>query len=209
MRPTSACPPRQSQRTAGQIIDVSHEGAPIFALSRLPAFLQSVFNSNHAILLLDGVDELSPTDIEAAVDYLKLLLKAYPRLRVVTTGTLDHLAELIGFGFVPLAVMPWSEFDRDQYIETWAELWTRYVSVEAWAQASYDPVDPFMLNQWILQDNNIGLTPLEFTLKVWGTYAGDLRGPRAMDAHRYASAPASPRKTRRRRPCRSWRCNPA
>ena len=42
-------------------------------------------------------------------------------------------------------------------------------------------VDPLLLNGWLNADAST-LTPLELTLKAWGAYAGDLRGPRPIDA---------------------------
>ena len=69
----------------------------------------------------------------------------------------------------------------EAFIRCWGELWGRFVSVEAWAQAGLEPVDPLLLNTWLGSGNGV-LTPLELTLKVWAAYAGDGLGPHVLDA---------------------------
>jgi HEAT repeat protein len=163
------------------IIDAISEDAPLLALSRLPGFIQSIFQNKRAILLLDDVDELAPPAVSEIVDYLKVLIMTYPGLRIVTTGAQEHVDGLLGLGFALLVVMPWNERQQADFLEKWGELWTKYVVTESWALTAAEPVDPMLLNQWLSLDNNTGLTPLEFTLKTWGAYAGDGRGPRALD----------------------------
>lgn len=163
------------------IIDVVDATAPVFDLSRVPGFVQLAFQSKHALLLLDGFDELTSEGQTAVTDYLKLLLQAHPETRIVTTGSFETLQGLLGLGFAPLAMMIWSPQRARAFMDQWGELWSKFVAMEAWAQTGPGQIDPLLLNAWMSIGNN-HLTPLELTLKVWGAYAGDLRGPKVLDA---------------------------
>ncbi|MDQ2692726.1 MAG: HEAT repeat domain-containing protein, partial [Chloroflexota bacterium] len=163
------------------IINAASEHAPIFDLRRLPGFIQQTFKSGQALLLVDGFDELDPQGQRHVVDWFKALLQAYPKIRIVTTGCAGQLNGLMGLGFSSLALIAWDAPKRASFIQQWGELWSRTVALEPWAQTGAGPVDPLLLNHWLLYDNHI-LTPFELTLKVWGAYAGDSRGPRVLDA---------------------------
>ncbi len=156
-------------------------GAPMFDAPRMPGFVQYAFQSERALLLLDGVDELSQAAIQDVANYLRVLIKAYPKTRVITTGAPEYADGILGLGFVPMAIMPWNAGQQTRFLQRWADLWQRYVATESWAQTTAQPVDVLLLNRWLANDN-FGLTPLEFTLKIWAAYAGDVRGARAVDA---------------------------
>lgn len=148
---------------------------------KLPGFVEYAFQSGRALLLLDGCDELTPTGLQEVTAYLRVILRQFPRARIVTTGAPDYVDGLLALGFVPMSIMPWTTRQQREFLQVWTMLWQKYVTPEAWAQAALTPVDPILLNRWLLEDN-LGLTPLELTLKVWSAYAGDARGARPTDA---------------------------
>jgi len=163
------------------LIDALSEHAPVLDLGRIPSFVQNSFRTGRALLLLDGFDELTQDGQQATSEYLKMLLQAYPKARIVTSGAPEQLDGLIGLGFAPLALIGWNANDAEAFIGKWGERWTQFVAVEAWAQTGPEAVDPLLLNGWLSMDNR-GLTPLELTLKVWGAYAGDALGPHVLEA---------------------------
>lgn len=163
------------------IINAAGEHAPIFDLRRLPGFIQQTLKGGQALLLIDGFDELDPQGQRDATEWFKALLQAYPKLRIVTTGSVGQLNGLISLGFNPLALIGWDTARNVRFIQQWGELWSQTVALEAWVQTGPEQVDPILLNTWLGTDN-LNLTPLELTLKVWGAYAGDSLGPRVLDA---------------------------
>ena len=165
----------------GPLTELVSEDAAVFDLPRVPSFVQQLFKGGHVLLLLDGVDELAPDGMEHVRAYLSALMQAYPRTRVVTTICPDNMSALTGLGFTPMAIRPWGNAERTVFLERWSENWERFVAVEAWAQTGPHLPDPILLNAWVLPESNT-LTPLEFTLKTWGAYGGDGRGPRPLDA---------------------------
>jgi len=163
------------------ITNAVSERAPVFDLRRLPGFIQQTFKNGQALVLIDGFDELDPRSQAEVVEWFKALITSYPKVRIVTTGCYGQLNGLVSIGFGPLALCAWDSQRNMEFIRQWGELWSRTVALEAWAQTGPEPVDPILLNTWLLSDNT-GLTPFELTLKVWGAYAGDSRGPRVLDA---------------------------
>ena len=170
-----------SRDPASPIINAASEHAPIFDLRRLPGFIQQTLKSGQALLLIDGFDELDPSGQDHVADWFKALLRAYPQIRIVTTGCPNQLHGLISLGFSPLALIAWDSARVSRFIQQWGELWSRTTALEAWTETGPEQVDPVLLNTWLSLDNN-GLTPFELTLKVWGAYAGDSLGSRVLDA---------------------------
>ncbi|NOY98157.1 MAG: NACHT domain-containing protein [Chloroflexi bacterium] len=163
------------------IVESASGNAPMFDLPRLPGFIRHTFRSGRALFLLDGLDELPPDEAKQTVEYLGQLIEAFPKIQIVTTGCPEHLYGLLDLGFSALSLMAWGPQQQERFLEKWGNLWERYVTVEAWVQTGPEQVDPILLNSWLSIDN-AGFTPLEMTLKAWGAYAGDGRGPTALDA---------------------------
>ena len=163
------------------LINVVTEFAPIFDLSRLPAFVQQTFQSGRALLLIDGFDELDTESQKHVTAWFKALTHAYPKVRIVTTGSTHQLNGLISLGFNPLALIAWDQKAASKFIQQWGERWSQTIALESRAQTGPEPVDALLLNAWVATDNH-SLTPFELTLKVWGAYAGDSLGPGVLDA---------------------------
>ena len=174
-------PSDSSKDPASLLINAASEHAPLFDLRRLPGFIQQTLKNGQALVLIDGFDELDPAGQGHVVEWYKALLQAYPKIRIVTTGSADRLHGLVSLGFSPLALINWDAAKISGFIQQWGELWSRTVALEVLTQTAPEQVDPALLNTWLNTDNN-GLTPLELTLKVWGGYAGDSLGPRVLDA---------------------------
>ncbi|HNN13363.1 MAG TPA: HEAT repeat domain-containing protein [Anaerolineales bacterium] len=186
-------PLRDLKNVLGPIIEASAEYASTFEYGKLSSFIQQTFKAETALLLLDGYDEITPNEQQTVSDYLKILLQNYPNLRVVTTGTPEYLDGLVALGFIPLSVCTWSDRETQAFIETWGRQWSHTVAMESWAQTTIQHVDPFLLNSW-LDNENLNLSPLELTLKVWGAYAGDSLGSHTLEwiaSHIRRIAPAN------------------
>lgn len=173
--------PKKATDFLNPIVDKLLEVSGALTAGKLPGFVEYAFQSGRALLLLDGVDELTPNGVQEVTAYLRVILRQFPRARVITTGAPEHVGGLLSLGFVPLSIMPWNRQQQRTFLQTWTMLWQKYVAPEAWAQAFLTPIDPILLNRWLLEGNT-GLTPLELTLKVWAAYAGDVRGARPVDA---------------------------
>jgi hypothetical protein len=162
------------------LIDLIVEKTSVLDQPHIPNLVHKAFEEGRALLLLDGTDELTPEGLKTVVDFIKAVKRTFPKTRMVTTASSDYLDGLVTLNFIPFAIAAWNNDQRQDFLQKWGDLWTNYVAVEAWAETN-ELVDPLLLNHW-LNAEQICLTPLELTLKAWGAYAGDLRGPGPLDA---------------------------
>jgi len=165
--------------TLDAIINCVARQASVLSATRLPKFIRFTFETGHAMLLLDGLDELSPDSLALTVDYLIELLQTYPQTRVVAAANSKQNGGLTKNGFVPIPMAIWGPRQQAQFARQWGTLWSRYIDDEM--RDEYTAVEPLLLNNWLL-NQTASISPMEFTLKIWAAYAGDVRGPSLADA---------------------------
>jgi len=145
---------------------------------RLPNALQIALSQNDAILLLDGLDEVSPEEMDGAISFLNDLSFQYPKLRMVACASPYHLAGLLNLGFYPLALKSWTPGERQQFLNNWGTLWQNYIA-EPIPDEEPDKTS-LLITGWI--SNQISnLSPFELTLRVWSVYVGDSSGNETVD----------------------------
>ncbi len=145
---------------------------------RLPVIFEAMLKQGRLLLLLDGLDELSPAQLGIARDYLKRLLEGYPKLRAVVTAHPGNLDGLTALGFQVVALASWGQEQRNEFISRWSRLWQRFIAAKDQDKTS---VDPLVLVGWLL-NTSARLNPLELTLRVWAAFAGDALGPGSLAA---------------------------
>ncbi len=184
--------PVKKEDPLNSLINVIADKATMFDAPRIPDFIRRAFTDERALLLLDGTDELTPDGLKDVVDFIRAVKRAFPKTRMVTTASTEYLDGLVSLNFIPFALAAWNANQKASFLERWSNLWEKYVATETRSLAT-EQVDPLLLNGWLNADNNI-LTPLEMTIKIWGAYAGDIRGPRTLDlleTHLRRIAPAN------------------
>jgi len=172
--------PKKPQDFLKPIIENIIQRMGVFDAQQMPNFIEHIFSNGKALLLLDGIDELPQSAIHEANDYVRIILRLFPHTRIVVTGTPEYLNGILSLGFTPLTIMPWSNTDQDNFLKNWSDLWQKKVLTENWAQQTDVSIDQVLLNRWLSVDN-FGLSPLEFTLKIWGGYAGDIISTKPID----------------------------
>ncbi len=172
--------PVKKEKPLNLIVELISENTPPHDRSRLPEFFLNCFSADRIILLIDGTDELTPDGMKNVVEFIKLIKRAYPKTRIITTASIDYLDGLVALNFVAFTLAAWNAKQRAAFVEKWGNLWIRKISLETWAKNSAQ-VDPLLINNW-LNSQSSTLTPFELTLKTWGAYAGDILGPHPLDA---------------------------
>ena len=128
------------------------------------------------------MDEMPPGQIREFSNYLKAIQRDYPRTRMVVSAPADYIDGLAGLGLYPLALAGWSDGQYKEFLARWDHLWTEHIRPEISGNVhAVSPIDPALLSSWLSTESPTW-TPLEFTLKVWAGYAGDLKGPAPVDA---------------------------
>lgn len=143
-------------------------------------FLRGVLREKQAraILIIDGLDELPVEAFNAAAQFLSLLLQQYPQFQIITTASPVYFDGLTRAGFYPVAMAGWSQSQRDELTLKWDALWNTALSPELIKQGFNAEIDSTLIKNWLASENAY-TTPLEWTLRLWGAYAGDLSGSSA------------------------------
>jgi hypothetical protein len=169
------------------LIKVVAANANVVMQPQIPRFLQSVFRDKQrrVVLFLDGLDELAPGQLENVFAYLKALQKKHARLQVITTASADYIDGLAKANFLPLGLAAWSQSQRMEFAQKWGQLWMNSLVPEIKKPGPAVEIDPMMIQHWIISESAY-VSPLEWTLRMWGAYAGDLSGNSPLniiDAH--------------------------
>ena len=153
------------------LIDVITEYVSALTLPRLPHFIRNTFKDGKALLLLDGLDELPPDAFDQLVELLDRLLVSYPQVRVVAVAAPEYIGGLTHLGFQVLPLAAWNDHERLSFINKWSELWSSFIARDK----DKHRVNPLLLNNWLVGCEP-SFTPLELTLHVWASNAGDVLG---------------------------------
>lgn len=163
------------------VIKTISKDFPLLIQRQLPRFIDDVLADGSLLLLIDGLDELSPLEIPQITQYLKALKEKYPAIHLVMAASPEYLDGLTELGIIPLALTTWRAEQVREFVTRWGQLWTKLISPVIQKQSGRSAAHPFLLNSWLLT-SPLFLTPLEWTARVWAMYAGDLRGPQSSHA---------------------------
>lgn len=151
--------------------------ASIVMQPQIPRYLQSVFRdkTRRVVFFLDGMDELAPDQLKLVMQFLTALQKKHARLQIITTAAADFIDGLSKANFYPLALAAWSQAQRMSLAKKWGALWTTQLAADNKKQAPSPEIDPLLIENWLSSEYAYS-SPLEWTLRLWGAYAGDLSG---------------------------------
>jgi hypothetical protein len=142
---------------------------------RLPSYLRAAFRQKTALLLLDGLDELTLDEVSKVAAWLQALEDDFPELRIVAAGPARGYDGLVGQArLAPAALAPWSEHDQRTFMSKFAAAWQRDVAPKLPKRGLAD-IDPALITGWMVGAAR-GASALDLTLRVWAGHAGDVRG---------------------------------
>ena len=136
-------------------------------------FIKTEIESNNCIIILDGLDELPIREIDHYLNFITDVKKTYPDLQFVITISPYYYGNSLQIGFSPLYISSWSNSQIKDFYSKWNTVWSDQIIKE-----ENKPNNIFinsLIRNWTesaLQPMN----PLEYTLFIWGSYAGDLSG---------------------------------
>ncbi|TFH34511.1 MAG: NACHT domain-containing protein, partial [Anaerolineales bacterium] len=160
-------------QAAGQIFSSNTTG-------RLPGNLRTAFRRKRALLILDGLDEFTASEIPSIVHWLTCLLKEFPGNRIVAAGPVTGYSGLVQAGITPVPISPWSEHQQRIFQRRWMEAWQKHIAPMLPKQRLSE-IDPALISGW-LSGTFRGYSPIEVTMMTWASYVGDLHGGRIIDA---------------------------
>ena len=168
---------QENQDPIQPFIQCACASASLVMQPQITRYLKSAFRNKQrqVILLLDGLDELPGDQLAAAVAYLNALTQALPQIQIIAASSPDYADGMLKSGFYPLALSAWNDRDRKAFARRWGDLWFEHVAPKAGRETRPHPVDAKLMENW-LEDEKALSNPLEWTLRLWGAYAGDLSG---------------------------------
>lgn len=151
---------------------------PLFnTIPGFPKFLTSTINAGQAVLFIDDLDLLNYTDTNRIANFLTALRKSLPNLQLVVTATPSCLGYLPKSPLEFVSIAPWGDKEKYAFLKKWSKLSTSTGNSESQQSNKSSTIKDSML---VVSDNFS--TPIEFVLKTWSAYAGDLTGPASINA---------------------------
>ncbi len=170
---------RHSRDPLDLVIDAAELTVSTGLAARLGSYLKGHAKQGRLLLLLDGLDEVTESEIVPVAAWLKTLLAAYPGNRIVAAGPARGYDGLVEAGLAPVPLAPWTEHEHRLFLARWGAAWQNYV-LPSLPKNRIGEMDPALITGWLLGSIRT-LTPLEATLRVWAAYAGDARGGMTAD----------------------------
>ncbi len=137
------------------------------AASTTPQNLYKRLNNGQALLLIDGYDELAPQEQAGQIEWLKAFISAYRQNFFIITGSPEQHGVLTQeIGLTPVYLRPWSDIDREQAVDNWADAWSRTGGRRSSTQAPNKDIVQ------LAKTNARLLTPLDLTLRTWSHFSG-------------------------------------
>jgi HEAT repeat protein len=162
------------------IVETIRKTSSIGLVGFLIRYLRLHLQDSPALILLDGLDELTDEEIPPVQHWLRQLRTHYPQHQIIAAGAPRGYDGIYKAGLFPVPIAPWNNYDLEVYLNKWANAWQTHV-VPLMPKDQVGEIDPILLNSW-LRVARIGYNPLEVTLKAWSFYLGDTQGPSVENA---------------------------
>ena len=138
--------------------------------SRTLDFVKEIFDEGRAIVLIDGMDELSPNAFEETSSIIINLKTSYPKVKIIATGSPYYFGKLVSLNFIPITLAGWTDLEKEILSTSWGKFWNEKINNLANSIAG-DLIDPVVINAWLKRSNC--RNPFALTLALWSTYLGD------------------------------------
>jgi HEAT repeat protein len=140
---------------------------PITA-STLPQMVYRRLTQGTCLVLIDGYDDLAPSERNDKIVWLKQFISMYSGNFIVVTGPVEGYDKLLNTGLTPVFLRAWTEPDFQQLVARWAV---------AWPMIAGTPKRPAPLPEERIvrrvATGNRNRTPMDVTLKAWAAFSGD------------------------------------
>jgi HEAT repeat protein len=174
-----------NQDAADALVDSFTAKTAVTLQKQARTAVRLALHEGRAILFLDGLDEIHPTEVAVYSKYLQAVKAQYPNLQILAACSDLFLDGLVAMGFTPIAVAPWNQLQVHEFVLKWGKVWKELIIPQITKAVAVPQPDPLAMENWIMTDG-LFYTPFEWTELVWGAYAGDLSGSqpqRGIEAH--------------------------
>jgi HEAT repeat protein/GTPase SAR1 family protein len=143
----------------GVLLPAATAHVPNLIAPNVGNLMKSRIRSGSAILLLDGLDEVTPAQRARIVHWLAALLTKHPNNQVVVTAGLLGYGALQNLGFAALKLSDWTYREVDRATQNWI------------AVLGGGRQDRKILTEGVRQMSDLATSPIDFTLAImdWRT----------------------------------------
>lgn len=164
----------QNELTINEVIyKACSQYLPNIHFPKLAKFIQTELNSNNAIIIIDGIDELYKEEAEKVIEFITTAAKTRRELKFIITASPYFLGNLIHENFLAVEISPFSNKNVNELNTKWIRLWYKNI-------VPFDKSASWMINEKLIVNwtrlTIPNYTPLEYTLLIWGVLSGDLKG---------------------------------
>lgn len=135
---------------------------------RLLGTVQKVFAAGDGVILADGWDELAPDQQKRVTAWLKVLCDTYTGNKIIVSADVRGYHPLQAMGLTPVFLMPWNNDNYAQLATLWARAWPDIAG--AGRDRTPEPAEETVRRA---VRGNRARSPLDATLRIWSTFAGD------------------------------------
>ncbi len=147
--------------------------------------LNHIFNQalvkKSLILLLDGLDELSPEQFQRAVAYIGSLTAKYPELKIVAAVGPNHSAKLQKLHFAEICIQSPTSVQRNQLLQLWIKAWNQNGESAESRRIAHQ-----FISLWMMQDSQAS-SILEISQEIWSNLAFDHQPGQRNEPYDYLS----------------------
>jgi len=146
----------------------------------LDEIIQELFEEKMVFLLVDSVDQLPRQETILITSFLSEMLQKFPWIRIATTGSTYYVDGLLETDLIPVALSGWGTPEKELFTKKWKDVYHTYGSPQnsgAPSTVFTEGEEDLLVQHW-LEASKTNHTPLEYTLQIWGMFAGDSLGSR-------------------------------
>ena len=134
---------------------------------RLLGAVREELAAGRGLILADGWDELPPVQRRRITAWLRVLAGAYPSNKLVVAGPVEGFGPLLDLGLAPVFLRPWAGQEHAELGRRWAQSWP---TIGGGREPASPPADELIRRA---VRGNRARSPLDVTLHIWATFAGD------------------------------------
>lgn len=139
------------------------KSVPVLKDSSLKAYFFNLLSSGRVLILLDGLDELSPSEIDVRLPIIESFKKAHPNAQIVLTSNQDLYLTQAPLGFTPLYLASWTRQDLSRFLQNWIKKWSERILTKE--DTEFKVID-FMVRENALETLQQTRSPFEITLQI-------------------------------------------
>ncbi len=134
---------------------------------RLLGAVREELAAGRGLILADGWDELPLVQRRRITAWLRVLAGAYPGNKLVVAGPVEGFGPLLDLGLAPAFLRPWAGQEHAELGQRWAQSWP---AIGGGRVPASPPADDLIRRA---VRGNRARSPLDVTLHIWATFAGD------------------------------------